>query len=290
MPGPSNSNKKKKGNTKKRKSRTTRDVTPSEPASPLPQSISPPLPPLPIDSQLQKYVDLDIDDSSVLPKAPCIVDPGNGPRVRDVAAFLSTSFAASPSYDDDLCAEFAQPEVLEMLCTVLPQEMALILWYNKTRLSSRICPACQRLYCLGDLLKDHLTESRDLLNIHRSPLLPREQEISGLCSPVCFMLASYNYQQAIHSTWGRMAEELDDKTWEYLHGSGSGIEDMGLGMLLRMARLHDLGLGQLCFPDMDLESDGSSDESTLEVEEVNAISGRSKSAELVRRGRSGTIC
>src|ERR1700730_4557155 len=55
-----------------------------------------------------------------------IHDPGNGPRVRDTRAFLSSYFAHPPSLDDPLCAEFAQEEVLQMLMTVLPKDIALV--------------------------------------------------------------------------------------------------------------------------------------------------------------------
>jgi hypothetical protein len=61
-----------------------------------------------------------------LPQEPAIYDPGNGPRVKNVHAFLVSSFAAPPSLEDDLCAEFAQEEVLDMLCTVLPYELAMV--------------------------------------------------------------------------------------------------------------------------------------------------------------------
>ena len=57
---------------------------------------------------------------------PFIYDPGNGPRVRNVSSFLASSFAAPPTLDDPLCAEFAQEEMLEMLCAVLPEETALV--------------------------------------------------------------------------------------------------------------------------------------------------------------------
>jgi hypothetical protein len=59
-----------------------------------------------------------------------------------------------------------------------------------------------------------------------------------------------------------MAEDLDDATWESLDESGhpqsartlsDGAVGVGLPMLLKMTRLHDLGLAQLCVP--DLESD-----------------------------------
>ncbi|KAI0632829.1 hypothetical protein C8Q77DRAFT_1059026, partial [Trametes polyzona] len=184
-------------------------------------------------------------------KTPFIYDPGDGPRVKDPRAFLASRLAAPPSLDDAMCAEFAEEAVLQMLCSVLPEETALILWYNKSRRTARICPACQRLYRLGDVLPDHLAgENGEQQRATRaSPYLAREQEISGLCSPVCFILAAYNYPGAIRSTWGRMAEELDDATWDLL-GAAPRANDLGLGMLLKMTRCHDLGLAQLFFPDL----------------------------------------
>ncbi|EJF59238.1 hypothetical protein DICSQDRAFT_109054 [Dichomitus squalens LYAD-421 SS1] len=195
-------------------------------------------------------------------KVPFIHDPGNGPRVKDIRAFLASKLASPPSLDDPLCGEFADDAVLQMLCTVLPEETATILWYNKSRVTARVCPACQRLYRLGDVLPDHLAgeDARAVQDAPPSPYLAREQELSGLCSPVCFILASYNYPGAIRSTWGRMAEELDDATWDLLDGPGQQANDMGLGMLLKMTRCHDLGLGQLFFPELDMDSDGTAHE------------------------------
>ena len=86
-----------------------------------------------------------------------------------------------------------------------------------------------------------------------------------LGSPVCFILASYNYPGAIRSTWGRMAEELDDATWDLLDGPGQRANDMGLGMLLKMTRCHDLGLGQLFFPELEFDSDETANEGDEEM-------------------------
>ncbi|KAI5823217.1 hypothetical protein K523DRAFT_287079, partial [Schizophyllum commune Tattone D] len=143
---------------------------------------------------------------SPLPAEPFIYDPGNGPRVRDARAFVdSRFFAHAPAYEDPLCAEFAQAEVLEMLMAVLPDELALILWYNKSRLTSRICPSCRRLYNLGQALPDLIEDGDDNdgdgghsssgdeglkyggtnrkphPQAPSNPLLEREQMISGLC-------------------------------------------------------------------------------------------------------------
>ena len=96
-----------------------------------------------------------------------------------------------------------------------------------------------------------------------------EQEISGLClssflysqanidiylgSPVCFILAAFNYPGAIQSAWGRMGTEMDEDSWDLLNDPGDRAThselSWGLGMLVKMTRLYDLGLAQLCFGD-----------------------------------------
>ncbi|OAX33764.1 hypothetical protein K503DRAFT_775249 [Rhizopogon vinicolor AM-OR11-026] len=254
MPGPCNSKKGKKVHVKKNKKCTTSVIqatAPLEPPSvhelvPLSSDIDCPSDGL-AHTRPPRIQNLHDDF------LPSIHDPGNGPRVRDVRAFLSSFFAQPPSLDDPLCAEFSQEEVLQMLYTTLPEETAIILWYNKSRATSRICPSCRRLYRLGDILLDLTQDGEQHTNDTRSPLLVREQEISGLCSPVCFILASFEYPTAIKTTWGRTADEIDDFTWDLLNGPGDGRGDKGLSLLLKMARLPDLGLGQLCLPDIDFD-------------------------------------
>ncbi|KAI0299067.1 hypothetical protein B0F90DRAFT_1730547 [Multifurca ochricompacta] len=177
------------------------------------------------------------DPILILLSNPIIHDPGNGPRVRNMDAFLKSSFAQPAWTADQLCAEFAQREILQMLCTVLPEEIALCLWYNKSRRIGRVCPACLRLYTLDDAPPDAPTR------------LLSEQIISGLCSPICFMLAAYRAPAAAKVAWGRMAEDLDDATWELLD-IPEPAQGVRLGMLLKMTRLHDLGLAQLCVPEL----------------------------------------
>ncbi|EPS96237.1 hypothetical protein FOMPIDRAFT_1032530 [Fomitopsis schrenkii] len=220
-----------------------------------------------------------INDESIPPSLvtePFIYDPGNGPRVCNVPAFLASTFSAPPTLDDPLCAEFAQEEMLEMLCAVLPEETALILWYNKSRRSARVCPACQRLYRLGDVLPEHMLDENSIPKPHEpiAPNLLREQELSGLCSPMCFVLAAFNYPGAIRSAWGRMAEELDAETWDLLDGPGTSAvqNDRGLGILLKMTRCADLGLSEMFFPDEDpapedVEDEDEEEEAYSEEEE-----------------------
>ncbi|KAG6824895.1 hypothetical protein H0H93_001401, partial [Arthromyces matolae] len=140
-----------------------------------------------------------------------------------------------PNYNDPLCAEFAQIEVLEMLKTILPDEFALILWYNKSRETSRICPTCQRLYRIGDILADHFPGSGDkpIEGMGSSERLQNEQTLSGLCSPVCFIAAAYSYPTIIKAAWGRTEEEFDDETWHILNGPPQDtVGDPGLTMLM----------------------------------------------------------
>ena len=54
-----------------------------------------------------------------------------------------------------------------------------------------------------------------------------------------------------------MGNQMSDDTWSLLNSPGEGHGDMGLGLLLKMTRLDDLGLGQLCLPDVDFDEDGA---------------------------------
>jgi hypothetical protein len=59
---------------------------------------------------------------------PCIYDPGSGPRVRDLEVFLASYWAVPPSLEDEMCAAFAEPEVLDMLVEMpgLGKDLALV--------------------------------------------------------------------------------------------------------------------------------------------------------------------
>lgn len=56
-----------------------------------------------------------------------------------------------------------------------------------------------------------------------------------------------------------MANELSTETWDLLNSAGEGHGDKGLGLLLKMTRLEDLGLAQLCLPEVDFDSGYDSD-------------------------------
>ncbi|KAH7882174.1 hypothetical protein F5I97DRAFT_1817382 [Phlebopus sp. FC_14] len=254
MPGPCNRQKQKKLQLKREKKSRTRlspEVPPPPVYEPEPTNANEPCP----EYDVYEPTAHDVDDSPAL-STPNIYDPGNGPRVRNARVFISSFFSQPPSVDDPLCAEFAQEEILEMICTVLPEDTAVILWYNKSRTTGRVCPSCRRLYNLGDALPDLIQDSAKYMPESRSPHLLREQQISGLCSPLCFIMASFSHPGAIKSTWGRVADEMDDHTWDLLNHPGTGTGDQGLSLLVKMTRLPDLGLGQLCLPDVDFGSDG----------------------------------
>jgi hypothetical protein len=128
MPGPCNSKKKKKAVAKKNKKNTSAIQATALPEPPplvhefepppsdIVCTIHEPLPKLPA-PRVQEF------HEEVL---PIIHDPGNGPRVRDVRGFLVSFFAQPPSLEDPLCAEFSQEEVLQMLCTALSEETAIV--------------------------------------------------------------------------------------------------------------------------------------------------------------------
>ena len=56
-----------------------------------------------------------------------------------------------------------------------------------------------------------------------------------------------------------MVDEIDDEAWEIMNGPGQGNAtgelSRALGMLVKMTRLHDLGLSQLCFGQEDSADD-----------------------------------
>jgi hypothetical protein len=68
-------------------------------------------------------------------------------------------------------------------------------------------------------------------------------------------MASINYPEAIRLIYGIMAEDMEEVTWDFLDTAGDGRHDEGFSMLLRMTRLHDLGLAQLCLPDVQFNED-----------------------------------
>ncbi|CEL62587.1 hypothetical protein RSOLAG1IB_04943 [Rhizoctonia solani AG-1 IB] len=227
MPGPRNKpkNKKKKGNKAQQAPPPPNPATNTEP-SPRARSQS-------------SYAHDEV--------ASPIVDPGTGPRVRDLYAFLTSPFAAPPSLDDPVCDWFFDSTTYAIIEQLLPQELSLILHYNRTRLVDKICPACRRFYRIGDLLPFLAPEPGSIDELdrqHEDSRALHEQQISGLCSFVCFSLACFNYPGA-RGAWGRTAELLDPWTTELLNGPGAGIPDHGMSDLVKMTRNHDLGIGYM---------------------------------------------
>lgn len=111
MPGPSNK-KKQKG-----KSKQKRHVKEAVPA--LEEEI-PELEDVTVTTPVAQRVE------EAMFEPPFIHDPGNGPRVKDVKMFLKSSFAQPVAQGDEVCREFGQIEVLEMLQTILPEDTALV--------------------------------------------------------------------------------------------------------------------------------------------------------------------
>jgi hypothetical protein len=77
-----------------------------------------------------------------------------------------------------------------------------------------------------------------------------------------------------------MAEDLDDATWELLDrarpirptqeeiGTEKNVARAGLAMLLKMTRLHDLGLAQLCIPELVTEEEAHPSETARSKENL----------------------
>ena len=63
-------------------------------------------------------------------------------------------------------------------------------------------------------------------------------------SPVCFGVASIEFPGAIKKAWGHTGDEMDERVWDMLDVEMSSRR--GLGLVVKMTRLDDLGLGQLC--------------------------------------------
>ena len=89
-------------------------------------------------------------------------------------------------------------------------------------------------------------------------------------------MASFSYPGAIKRAWGRTVDDIDDDTWEIMNGPGGGnnTSELGtaLGMLVRMTRLHDLGLRQLCFGrELDVADDHIEDAVELSLDFVQYL-------------------
>ena len=71
-----------------------------------------------------------------------------------------------------------------------------------------------------------------------------------------------------------MAEQLSDETWAELDAPSDPADSLGFGMMLKMSRCHDLGLGQLFFPDEDIGVEADEDNSEESEYLQNDESGR----------------
>lgn len=67
---------------------------------------------------------------------------------------------------------------------------------------------------------------------------------------MCFVVASFLYPGAVEGAWGETAEDMDAGVWEALNSTPDGRDANNdkaqmLGLVVKMTRLGDLGLGQL---------------------------------------------
>lgn len=62
---------------------------------------------------------------------PCVHDPGNGPRVKDLFAFIESAYATKPTLDDPQCREYYYQDVLDLLVELLPRETAVVSSFSK---------------------------------------------------------------------------------------------------------------------------------------------------------------
>ncbi|KAF8317938.1 hypothetical protein DL93DRAFT_2076473 [Clavulina sp. PMI_390] len=257
MPGPRNRPPSKKA--KKRKNALAKLVSsPSnkEPTQPDPLAISQTPPSIPIVS--------DIDDANdtqekgpvqgpippppaqpVQPTQPAhrtYLNPSGGDqRLSGVLEFLDTPYAEPPSLTDIRYAPFARHDVLDVLRRYLPEELALTVWYNKSRKEGRICAVCRRFYKLGDTLPPLI--SADTTDHDADPRCKAERHISGLCTFVCFGTAAFNTPGA-GGAWGKMESQLDRETARAINNPPPpSVDDEGLGTLFKLTRRADVGVG-----------------------------------------------
>lgn len=190
--------------------------------------------------------------------ASYIYDPGNGPRVRDFLAFLKSPFAApvaqsflhvgvDPGSLRDIQSDAAEQKysaanIIPVLNRFLPGEFATLLWFNRTRKTQRICPACQRLYNLADDLPPLIMPAQGEAPEADPEGIRRERELSGICSLPCFALATYNYGPAAVWAYGLMLPEIDEDALDAIESGGSGVDDQGLSTYVRMTRYDGSGL------------------------------------------------
>ncbi len=59
------------------------------------------------------------------------------------------------------------------------------------------------------------------------------------------MVASIEFPGAIKTAWGHTGNEMDETVWDMLNVE-MGNTSQALGLVVKMTRLDDLGLGQLC--------------------------------------------
>lgn len=122
----------------------------------------------------------------------------------------------------------------------------------------RVCPACRRVYNLGESLLPHLNKA--LPDTAGPEKTGNEQRLSGICTVLslflsdafmlnsflgsfpCFALASYKYGAGGALAHGLRSDQLDELTKDTLAGPGAPIDDGGLSMYLNISRMDGLEL------------------------------------------------
>ena len=150
MPGPRNSRAKRRVSIQKEKLKVARKVstsssssTDSEPLptpndrddapifAPQPRIASPSNGPVSSMDEFEmkrletQFAGFPLNDPPLLPQ-PCIHDPGNGPRVKDLMGFLKSPFSSQPSWEVKDCMAYHHQEVMDFLSTLLPFEQAVV--------------------------------------------------------------------------------------------------------------------------------------------------------------------
>ncbi|KIJ34892.1 hypothetical protein M422DRAFT_255000 [Sphaerobolus stellatus SS14] len=239
MPGPTNGRKR---NQNKRQKKLLKEI------AALSQSVSQNAPaPVELDtahadqSHEQDNADSTLEQGGepVFESSSGVESRWNGPRVMDIPAFLDSKYATPPSLDDPICAEYNSRAIKEALRKNLPLEIALILWYNRSRAKARICPSCHRFYNIDEPLAAHVQGNTQEVEDMEDPRNQSEKEITGICSLLCFGIVSYSWPGCI-GAWGKRYPDIDERTRAKLN---KRVEpepnEEGLGVFLRISRMAD---------------------------------------------------
>ncbi|KAJ3082372.1 hypothetical protein HK102_001752 [Quaeritorhiza haematococci] len=116
--------------------------------------------------------------------------------VTDVAMYINSTHAA-PVHD----RTWTSPDFFHHLLQLgLPLDEAYIFIYNKSRKTARICPACHKCYKVQRQTKRQTPEEK-------------ERELSGICSPECFVRMT-NPNSRESGCFGRAVDEIEPEEFD----------------------------------------------------------------------------